>query len=252
MVERVRTGIYGLDELLEGGFPQGRNILVSGACGTGKTTFGLQYLYRGAAEWDEPGVMVMLDERPEKVREDMLRYGWEFEKVETKGKLAIVDASAARIGMPSDEKYTMPQMGVDVDKLLVKIAQVVEQIGAKRVVIDSVPSLGLRMDGETEVRRALLKVNYMLSRLNVTALLISEVPEQPAGSGPVQFSKYGIEEYMADGVVVLHYLGMIAGPKRTIFIRKMRGTKHAEEIMPLEITQKGIVVHNLDEAYRRE
>ncbi len=74
-MQRVPTGVNGLDELMEGGFPAGRSILVSGACGTGKTIFGVQYLYQGAAKYSEPGVYVTLDERPDLIRQDMLRFG---------------------------------------------------------------------------------------------------------------------------------------------------------------------------------
>ncbi|MEM0372496.1 MAG: ATPase domain-containing protein, partial [archaeon] len=128
-IDRVKTGVYGLDELLEGGFPRGRTILVSGACGSGKTIMAMQYAYRGAAEYKEPAVFVTLDEKPVFIRQDMMRFGWDLSKLEKQGKLAIVDASSARVGFPSEEKYALPQMGVDIDRLLLKVMQVSDQIG---------------------------------------------------------------------------------------------------------------------------
>ena len=247
---RVRTGIYGLDDMIEGGFPIGRTILLAGACGTGKTIFAIQYIYRGALEYDEPGVFVTLDERPEMIREDMSRFGWDLKKMEAKGKMALVDASSAKIGFPSEEKYTLPQAGIDVDRLVLRVMQICDQIGAKRVVIDSMAGLGLHMDNESDIRKAILKINYMLSKSSVTTILTSEVPEQSFGAGPMTFSKYGVEEYTADGVIVMHYLGIGTESNRSLFVRKMRGTRHAEDIMPMEISQKGIVVKKPEEAYK--
>lgn len=247
---RAKTGIYGLDELIEGGFPPGRTILVTGACGTGKTIFAMQYIYRGAADFDEPGVFVTLDERPEMIRQDMLRFGWDIKKMEAKGKMALVDAAAAKIGYPSEEKFTLPQAGIDMDRLILRIMQIADQIGAKRLVLDSIAGLGLHIDNENEIRKAILKINYMFTKSNATTVLTSEVPEQSFGAGPMAFSKYGVEEYTADGVIVLHYLGIGTESNRSMFIRKMRGTKHIEDILPMEITPKGMVVKRPEEAYK--
>lgn len=250
MVERVPTGIYGLDELIEGGFPKGRAMLVSGGCGTGKSIFTMQYLYRGAMEYNEPGIAVILDERPEMLREDMKRFGWDVEKAENKGLLALIDASSGRVGFPSTEKYSMPPMGIDVDRLLLKVMQVADQIGAKRIGLDSLAGLGMYLEKESGIRKTIMKINYMLSRTKLTAVMTSEIPEQSFGVGPSVFSKYGIEEYVADGVIVLHYLGIGTETNRNLFVRKMRGTKHVEDILPMEITNKGIVVKKPDETYK--
>lgn len=247
---RVKSGVYGLDELIEGGLPKGRTILVSGGTGTGKTIFSMQFIYRGAAEFNEPGIFVSLDERPAMIRQDMNRFGWDIESLEKKNKMAMVDVSSAKVGFPSEEKYTLPQMGVDVDRLLLKIMQITDQMGAKRVAIDSLAGLGLRVDSDTEIRKAVLKINYMLAKSKATIVLTSEIPEQAFGAGPMLFSKYGVEEYIADGVVVLHYLGIGTETNRSMFIRKMRGTKHVEDILPMEITDKGIVVRRPEEAYK--
>jgi len=247
---RVRTGIYGLDDMVEGGFPSGRTMLVSGGCGTGKTIFAMQYAYRGASEYDEPAVFVTMDERPEMIRQDMSRFGWDLKKQESKGKFALVDAAAAKIGYPSEEKFTLPQAGIDVDRLVLRVMQICDQIGAKRVVVDSMAGLGFHIESESDIRKAILKINYMLTKSDVTTIITSEVPEQSFGAGPMAFSKYGVEEYTADGVIVLHYLGIGTESNRSMFIRKMRGTQHVEDILPMEITQKGIVVKKPEEAYK--
>ena len=241
-MERVRTGIIGLDELLEGGFPAGRSMLVSGGCGTGKTTFGVQYVYAGAEKYGEPGIYVTLDERPSLIRQDCLNFGWDLKKLEEENMLQIIDGAIARIGLPSDEEFSLPSTGFDVDKLLIEILTSIKRYGAKRVVIDSIPALGFNLEGEHDVRKAILKLGYMLEKAGVTSILVSEL-----GSKKGSFSKYGVEEYLVDGVIVLHYMGIGMTSNRTLHIRKMRGTKHSEDLHPLEIGQRGIAIHRIED-----
>ena len=243
-MNRVKTGISGLDKLVEGGFPEGRSILISGACGTGKTIFSMQYIYNGAKEYGEPGVYVTLDERPDLIREDVLRFGWDLKKLEEQNKVQIVDGTIAKLGMPSEEEFSLPATGFDVDKLLLEVMRVIKRIGAKRAVIDSIPALGFNFENTNEVRKAVLKLSYMLMRSGVTSLLTSEIQE-----GANKFGKYGVEEYVVDGVVVLHYMGVGTQSNRTLHIRKMRATNHSEDLHPIEITEKGMKVHKIEEEY---
>ncbi len=243
-MQRVPTGITGLDELLEGGFPAGRTVLVSGACGTGKTIFCVQYLYNGAKKFSEPGVYVTLDERPDLVRQDVLRFGWDLRKLEEENMLHVIDGSIAKLGMPSDEEFSLPATGFDLDRLLLEIMRVTKRIGAKRVVIDSIPALGFNFENVNEIRKAVLKLGYMLMRIGVTSVITSEMQE-----GANRFGKYGVEEYVADGVIVMHYMGVGTASNRTLHIRKMRATKHSEDLHPLEISERGLTVHKVEEAY---
>ncbi|MBU1120955.1 MAG: ATPase domain-containing protein [archaeon] len=244
-MNRVKSGVTGLDELIGGGYPTGRSTLVTGACGTGKTIFCVQYIYMGASKYNEPGVYVTLDERPALVREDVMQFGWDLKKYEDKDLIHIIDGSVARIGMPSEEEYTLPMTGFDLDKLLLEIMRVTKRIGAKRVVIDSIPALGFNFADENEIRKAILKLSYMLMRIGVTSLMTSEIAE-----GGNKFGKYEVEEYVVDGVVVLHYSGVGGGgTNRTLHIRKMRATKHSENLHPITITNKGVTVHKLEDVY---
>lgn len=243
-MDRLKTGINGMDELIEGGFPAGRSVLISGACGTGKTLMGIQYIYKGAVEHKEPGVYVTLDERPELIREDVMRFGWDLKKMEEKNLINIVDGSIAKLGMPSEEEFSLPVTGYDIDKLLLEIMRVIKRIEAKRVVIDSIPALGFNFENGNEVRKAILKISYMLMRSGVTSVLVSEIQE-----GVNKFGKYGVEEYVVDGVIVLHYMGVGTQSNRTMHIRKMRATKHSEDLHPLEITEQGIKIHKIEEEY---
>ncbi len=242
-MDRVPTGIDGLDELIEGGIPRRRMILVSGSTGTGKTIFTSQFIYRGATDYNEPGIFVTLDERPETIREDMLQFGWDFRKMEQAGMIRIIDGTVSRIGIPSEEEYSLPDTGFNLDKLLVEIIKSIKEMGAKRLVVDSLPALGFKYDTEVEIRKAILKMSYVLSRSGVTSIVTTEIPDN-AGT----YSKYGVEEYVADGLIVLKYGALGGQTTRTLHVRKMRATKHSEHIHPMEITrERGIVVYPIDE-----
>jgi KaiC/GvpD/RAD55 family RecA-like ATPase len=203
----------------------------------------MQFLVNGI-KLNEPGVYLTLDERPELIREDMLRFGWNLRQMEDNGLLKLVDGTMAKLGMPSDEEFSLPATGFDLDKLLLELMRAIKKIKARRVVIDSIPALGLNFENEHEVRKAVLKMVYLLSRAGVTAVFTTEISEDSA-----QLGKYGVEEFVADGVVVLHYMGIGTQSNRTLHIRKMRATKHSEDLHPLTISDSGIKVHKVEEDY---
>ncbi len=242
-MNRITTGIKGFDNLIEGGLPEGRSFLLSGGTGTGKTIFSVQFLIEGAKQ-NEPGIYLTLDERPDLIREDMLRFGWNLRKLEDENQLLILDGTIAKIGIPSDEEFSLPATGFDLDKLLLELMKAIKKLKAKRVVIDSIPALGMNFENEHDIRKAVLKVVYLLSRAGVTTLLTTETDPESKKIG-----KYGVEEFVADGVIVLHYMGIGTQSNRTLHIRKMRATKHSEDLHPLEITENGIIVHNVEEDY---
>lgn len=243
-MNRIPTGISGLDELIEGGFPEGRAMLLAGGCGTGKTIFCTQFIYNGAKKYGDPGIYVTLDERPELLRQDMARFGWDIRKLEETNQVHIIDGSLAKLGMPSEEEFSMPASGFDIDKLLLEIMRVAKRTGAKRLVIDSIPALGFNFQNENEVRNAIRKLSYLLMRIGVTTIMTTEMGDQDN-----KFGKFGIEEYVVDGVLVLHYMGIGTRSNRTMHIRKMRATKHSEDLHPLSISENGIVISKVGKEY---
>jgi len=248
MLERIKSGIDGLDELIEGGLPKNRTFLVSGATGAGKTIFSMQYLYNGITKLGEPGIYVTLDERPRLVREDMARFNWDLKQLEDEKKLVILDASITRIGLPSNEEYAVSDMHFDYKKLLLEVVRVAKEIGAKRVVIDSIATLGMYFKNEEEVRSIVLEFVYILSKIGVTSLLVSEL--EP---GTNRLSKYGVEEFVADGVFILKYLDTnIRNVNRTLLIRKMRATNHSSFIHPVEINNEGMIIKNIEDYINNE
>ncbi|MEM4255531.1 MAG: ATPase domain-containing protein [Candidatus Norongarragalinales archaeon] len=248
--DRVKTGIKGLDELIEGGIPRGRTVLVSGASGTGKSIFGMEFLYKGATEYNEPGVFVTFDEHPDKIRQDMLRFGWNIAEEEKHDKIAILDGSSAKIGAPSDEEHLL-MPGLDFNKLLVEMLATARKVGAKRLVVDSIPAMGQLLEKEGDIRKNILKLSYTLGKSGITSILTSEIEEQDASkTGSLKFSKYGVEEYVADGVILLNMLSIGSSENRTAYIRKMRGTKHSLAFHPFAITEHGLQVKKTEDVFK--
>ncbi|HOC77218.1 MAG TPA: gas vesicle protein GvpD [Methanofastidiosum sp.] len=247
MEERVKTGIKGLDELIEGGLPKSSSILLSGEAGTGKTIFSLQYIYSGAKDYGEAGIYVTFEEKPEELRREALQFGWDLKKYETKKKIVILDAASLRVGVPSDEDFYM-KSDVDLKSLLSKLYEIAMDIDAKRIVIDSLPAFFFSEDSE-KMRDDIYMMGRVLAETKATSILITEIIN---GQG---YSRFGYEEFITRGVITLHLVeGEKAMPrmseyKRSIFIRKMRETNHKIKQYPFSITNDGIVVYPQGEIY---
>lgn len=235
VMNRVKTGITGLDDIIGGGYPEGTNILVTGPSGTGKTTFCFQYLYSGLQDYDENGIYVTLEERPEDLRSEMSSLGWNAREFENEKRLVIIDAASARYGLPTKREYTLPTR-FDVDSLLIYIHRVSQQINAKRLVIDSLSSLELQVNSTNHVRRTIYRLSSLLLKTGLTSLLTSESIGYP------RISRYGIEEFICRGVIILDLEENGNDLKRTIRVLKMRGIKHTLRKLPFEIQENGITI----------
>ncbi len=229
---RVATGIQGLDKMLFGGIIQGRNVLLSGPCGSGKSILAMQFLYNGVMQFREPGLYITLEETKEKFYEDMSKLGMDLYTAEKTGGFVMIGGPIANI-----RKY-MDRVDASVKNMVEEIEEVVKEKGIKRVVIDSINLLTMLSDDEDERRKALAMIANALSALDCTALLLSETKE-----GSMDLSRYGMEEFVVDGVIVLYLVrrGDVFVPGITV--RKMRGTNHDKKIRYYEITDKGIVVY---------
>ncbi|WP_456367481.1 ATPase domain-containing protein [Thermococcus sp.] len=243
-VPRVKTGIPDLDSLLEGGFPEETTVLVTGPTGSGKTTFGVQFVYKGAELYDEPGVIVTMEERAKDLRREMMSFGWDIEKYENEGKIAIIDGVSAVVGIPSEEQYVLED-NINTEDFLRYVYRVIKAINAKRLVIDSIPSIAFRLRSEREIRDFLLKLNTILLEIGVTSILITEAPDPARG----KLSRYGIEEFISRGVILLDFIERETEFKRYLLIRKMRETRHSMKKYPFEIMSDGIVVYPGGEIY---
>ena len=223
-IKRVATGIPGLDDLIEGGIPSGRTILVTGSAGSGKTTLGMQFLCNGITRFKENGLFVTLEEESQDLIKDMGRYGWSLERLIDQRKLAIVQ---------SPIPFEVNGEGVKLDNLLDSIHSQAVEIDAKRIVFDSIASLGLPYDNPVILRRDVIRLGALLRELGCTTLLLTEMLE-----GEAKVTRYGIEQFVAHGVIALH----LTPTYRALQIMKMRGTNHEMGIHRLRITEKGLVI----------
>lgn len=244
MLERAPTGIPGFDELCEGGFLRDRSYLVSGPSGSGKTIFAMQFLVNGIEIYNEPGIFVATEERPQHLREHFLTFGWDLEKYEDENLLAIVDATSTKIGLPSDERY-IDVRPFDTRSLLDQVITIQDEIGARRAVVDSTTSIGFTFGDPAKFRVELLKISTTMEILGLTSVLTCEVVE----GGGDNISRFGVENFVVEGTIVLYYTRIENTRVRSIEIFKMRGTNHSKKVHPFEITDKGIVVYSKEEVF---
>lgn len=221
-VMRVQTGIPGLDKLLEGGLPERSVVLLSGSAGTGKTTFCNQFLMHGLRN-GENVLYITLEESPDEIKQDAIQYGWNFNEFEKQGHYRIVYYDPFELG-----------------EIIRRMTDLVKVNKITRMAIDSVSLFGLFLKDEYKIRQELFKLVDALKETGCTAILCSEIPE-----GSNLYSRYGVEEFVADGVIVLRYQTVGKGNFRDIEIRKMRRTKHANGSFPLLFTRTGIEVKSL-------
>lgn len=222
-IERVPTGFPSLDKILQGGLPAGSVTLLSGACGTGKSTFAMQFLYDGAKYCNEPGVYVTLEEDPKKLMQNMTLFGWDVEGLMAKKKLMIIK--------PEVYKF---------ESIKQIISDAIDKIGAKRLVVDSYSVLLTYFSDPYEIRNGLVQLDREIKKMNCTALVISDIKDNSE-----IFSTTGVEEFIVDGVIVLYLLKMHGHPfeyERAIAVRKMRATHHPLKTYPFHIAQKGIEI----------
>jgi len=232
---RVRTGIFGLDELLEGGFPTGSCVLVSGKIGTGKSIFATQYIARGITEYGELGVLVSFERDKKDLYQDASAFGWQLQSLEKEGSLQILGGSMQSVvGKMRKAKST-------IEDLISEIAKTVETSGSKRMALERVELLAMLYPDELEFRLQLGDLKERLRELGCTSVLTSEIRE-----GWEELSRVGAEE-LVDGVIVLYYEGEGLTRDRALEIRKMRGTKHSNQLHFFDITGMGIVMRKMPE-----
>ncbi len=225
---RVKTGIPGLDELIGGGLPKGSLTLVSGACGTGKTIFAMQYIVKGIMDHDEPGVLVSFEQEPEALSLKMKRFGWDL-----KGKKRL-----RLMGGPLDKIMGLgKRAGAKPEDLIEEMIEVVEEIKAKRFALDRASEFSEMFPDKLAYRSGLAELGRMLKEHDCTSILTSQV-----GEGSTGVSGTGIEELVADGVILLHLPDKSYGRGRFIEIRKMPDTDHSIDLNFFEITEEGLVV----------
>ena len=223
----VCTGIDGLDEMLGGGVPENHAIALLGACGTGKTTFGLQFTWKGLQS-GENCVFISLEEEVESIVTNARIFGWDIEPYIRSKKLSIVKLN------PADAKNTVMKIKSELPRFL-------KAFDTKRVVLDSVSLFSMMFPDAAEKRIRLFELHQLIKKSGATAFLTAEVKDE----NPLN-SKDGLVEYVADGVIILQFTEPKDTREMTLNLRimKMRRLPHSRKIKPYRITGKGIVVHS--------
>lgn len=232
-MEFVKTGISDFDMLFANkGYPRGNSILIVGGPGTGKSIFGMQFIYKGAKDYNEPGIFVTLGETPEKIRENMACFGWDLKKLEDQRKMIILDAVSTGSGVSEDERHVL-RGGFDTNLLIRQIQEAVKDLKAQRLVIDSLSIMNLHAQSEFEMRTRMLQLSQIMSRMNVTSLLLTEAKRNEAG-----ISEFPDETFVFDGLITMRLDN--SNQERDISIGKMRGTKHVLGSYKFKISEAGI------------
>ncbi|MBL8666250.1 MAG: circadian clock protein KaiC [Rhodospirillales bacterium] len=231
-VHKEETGIPGFDFIADGGLPHGRTALVSGTAGSGKTIFATQFLAEGIRRLNQAGVFITFEEQPEDIRRNMRSFGWDIQRWEDEGAWMFVDASPE----PSHEMTIVGDY--DFGGLLARIEHAVRSVGGSRVALDSIGAVFSQFAGASRIRHELFRIASALRDMGVTTILTAERREE---YGAIAVN--GVEEFVADNVIILRNSLEDEKRRRTIEILKFRGTTHHKGEYPFTvIPTDGIVV----------
>lgn len=231
-IGKIPTGIPGFDTVANGGLPEERVTLVAGTAGSGKTIAATQFLVRGLADGDGGGVFVTFEDSPDDIRRNVRSFGWDIAALEEEGRLVFVDA-APRAG---EEAVFVGEY--DLGALIARLRSAIERVGAKRVSIDSINALFDRFPDQVVLRGELFRMVSALKELGVTTVMTAE-----RVSDYGEITRFGVEEFVADNVVILRNVLDAERRRRTVEILKFRGGSHQNGESPFTITSgEGIVV----------
>jgi len=219
--DRVSTGIKGLDNLIEGGFPQGSFILLAGSPGSGKTIASAQYVYHGVANLGENGVYISFGERERVFLKNMERFGFDFKQLESQGKFKFMDMMT-----PGSEAFSIDTLNIALKE--------VQSMNAQRLVVDSFTAVSSAFNRNIDARIILHLLEKVMRDIGCTTLLVVEVPIGQSGLG------HGFEEFVADGIILFETIEVRSGIRKRAIIRKMRGTNHNSNYCDIIISEQGL------------
>ena len=232
VIEKMETGIPGLDVVTRGGIPKGRTTLVSGTAGSAKTVFAVQFLAMGIMHAGENGAFVTFEESPDDICKNVVGFGWDIKKWEAEGKWTFVDAS------PDPGEQTIITGSYDLGALLARIELAIRKADAKRVSMDSLGAIFTQFADSAVVRGELFRIASALKQMGVTAIMTAERTHEYG-----EIARYGVEEFVADNVIVLRNVLEEEKRRRTVEILKLRGTSHQKGEFPFTIVNnQGIIM----------
>ncbi len=227
-LQKTPTGIAGLDEITSGGLPKGRTTIICGGPGCGKTTLGMEFLVRGALEFDEPGVLMAFEETPQDIATNVASLGFNIQELADKKKLFLDYISVD----PSEIQETGDY---DLEGLFIRLQNAVETVGAKRVMFDTLEALFSCFSNPAILRAEFRRLFRWLKDRDLTAIVTAE-----RGDGTL--TRQGLEEYVSDCVILLDHRIQDQISARRLRIVKYRGTKHGADEYPFLIDEKGMSI----------
>lgn len=227
-LDKVPSGIRGLDEITGGGLPKGRTALICGGPGAGKTLLGLEFLVRGATQFNEPGVCLAFEETAEELTTNMSSLGYDLSTL-IRDKKLVIDY------VQLDRKFIEETGEYDLEALLIRLRHAIDSVKAKRVLMDTIELLFLGLTDEGMVRSELRRLFHWLKEAGVTAVITAE-------AGTDTLTRYGLEEYVADCVIVLDHRVNEQISTRRLRIVKYRGSAHGTNEYPFLMDADGIEV----------
>ena len=228
MLPKTPTGIEGFDEITLGGLPKGRPTLIAGNAGCGKTLFGMEFLARGAMQYDEPGVLVTFEETAEELTRNFNSLGFNVDALIAQNKLLIEYVAIERSEIEETGEY-------DLEGLFVRLDYAIKSVNAKRVVLDTIEALFSGLSNEAVIRAELRRLFRWLKARGVTAIITGE-------KGVTTLTRHGLEEYVADCVILLEHTVDERAATRRLRVVKYRGSSHGTDEFPFLIQETGISV----------
>ena len=225
---KTRSGIRGLDEITFGGLPKGRPTLIAGGPGSGKTLISMEFLVRGAMDYEEPGVFMAFEETAEELSQNVASLGFDLKDLIAEKKIVVDYVRVERSEIEETGEY-------DLEGMFVRLGYSIDSIGAKRVVLDTIESLFAGLGNEAILRAELRRLFRWLKDKGVTAIITAE-------RGEASLTRYGLEEYVSDCVIVLDHRVQNQISTRRIRVVKYRGSVHGTNEYPFLIDEKGISI----------
>lgn len=225
---KAPSGIRGLDEITQGGLPAGRPTLICGGAGCGKTLLAMEFLVHGANQFDAPGVFMAFEENAYELAENTSSLGFDLADLQARGRL-IVDH------VPLDRMQFEQTGPFNLEGLFVRLGHAIDRIGAKRVALDTIEVLFAAIADEALVRAELRRLFHWLKERGVSAVITGE-------RGEKTLTRFGIEEYVSDCVIVLDHRVVDQSSTRRLRVLKYRGSQHGANEYPFLIDEHGIVV----------
>lgn len=227
-LSKTLTGINGLDEITKGGLPAGRPTLICGGAGCGKTLFSIEFIVRGALEYNEPGVFVVFEEKPHELAANVASLGFDLARMQQNKQIRIDYVHIDRSEIEETGEY-------DLEGLFIRLGYAIDSIGAKRVVLDTIENLFAGYDNQSILRAELRRLFQWLKNKGVTAIITGE-------RGESSLTRQGLEEYVSDCVILLDHRIINQISTRRLRIIKYRGSVHGTNEYPFLIDEEGISV----------